>query len=386
MDHSSADAAMTNHSCDDATHPVYTMVAKWGKERIVVEDLAASTSIGTVKDRLTEKTGVLQIRQKLIGLAAVNGGARAINDDLTLADLKVKNNNAARNKSSAGSNAGADQDRKVIVHEFLLMGTAEKDIFVDPSERDDLPDVVDDFDLDFNAGSDEWLEHVANGENLKKFTEHTSVHIMAPPRDKKPLLVLDLDHTLLDFSRKTLERDSGTDQVGEGSAATMKRPHMDEFLVEAYKHYDLVVWSQTSWRWLETKLTELGMITHPGYKFVFVLDKTSMFTVKSTKRDGSSYVHHVKPLQLIWTKFPQWGSHNTVHVDDLFRNFALNLTSGLRVSAFHRKRSVATRDKELLGLKTYLERLAKSNLSFDDVNFEHWLDVVNGKRSLADKD
>jgi ubiquitin-like domain-containing CTD phosphatase 1 len=36
------------------------------------------------------------------------------------------------------------------------MGTPEEDIFVDPSERDDLPDVLDDFGLEFNAGSDEW--------------------------------------------------------------------------------------------------------------------------------------------------------------------------------------------------------------------------------------
>lgn len=351
------------------TFVYYTMVAKWGKQRIVLEGLETATSVGHVKDRLTERTGVLPQRQKLIGLAAVNGGAKAVNDATRLGDLKVKNSSC-----------------EAVVLEFILMGTAEKDFFVDPSDRDDLPDVVDDFDLDFNAGSSEWLQHVANGENLKKFTEHTSVHIMAPPREKKPLLVLDLDHTLLDFSRRELQRDSATDRVGEGSAAWMKRPYMDEFLVEAYVHYDLVVWSQTSWRWLETKLIELGMINHPGYRFVFVLDKTSMFTVKSTKRDGSSYVHHVKPLQLIWTKFPQWGSHNTVHVDDLSRNFALNLTCGLRVTAYHRKKSASARDTELLGLKRYLEQLAKSKLSFDDIDFDYWLDVVNGKRSLTGKD
>ena len=28
----------------------------------------------------------------------------------------------------------------------------------------------------------------------------------------------------------------------------MKRPYMDDFLTKAYQHYDLVVWSQTSWR------------------------------------------------------------------------------------------------------------------------------------------
>ena len=75
---------------------------------------------------------------------------------------------------------------------------------------------------------------------------------------------------------------------------------MDLFLTNVYQHYDLVVWSKTSWRWLETKLTELGMLTHPNYKFCFVLDKTSMFAVKSTKKDGTIFRHHVKPLQIIW--------------------------------------------------------------------------------------
>jgi hypothetical protein len=52
---------------------------------------------------------------------------------------------------------------------------------------------------------------------------------------------------------------------------------MDEFLVEAYTNYNLDVWSQTSRQWLETKLVELGMITHPGHKFcLFVLEKSSM--------------------------------------------------------------------------------------------------------------
>lgn len=159
---------------------------------------------------------------------------------------------------------------------------------------------------------------------------------------------------------------------------------MDEFLVRAYKHYDLVVWSQTSWRWLETKLTELGMVTHPGYKFCFVLDKTSMFTVKSTKRNGSSVVHHVKPLQIVWSKFPHWGSHNTAHVDDLSRNFALNLGSGLKVSGYYRKKTKARNDAELLALVKYLEQLVEENVNFDNVNFDDWLDVVNRRKNLTD--
>jgi ubiquitin-like domain-containing CTD phosphatase 1 len=127
------------------------------------------------------------------------------------------------------------------------------------------------------------------------------------------------------------------------------------------------------------------MLTNPGYKFCFVLDKTSMFTVKSIKRDGSSVVHHVKPLQIIWSKFPRWGSHNTAHVDDLSRNFALNLGSGVKVSGFYRKKSSARRDTELLGLTKYLEELATSKAKFEEANFNAWPDVVSGKRPLLDK-
>jgi len=101
------------------------------------------------------------------------------------------------------------------------MGTPEEEIFVDPSDRDDLPDVIDDFDLDFNAGSDQWLQHVANGENLKKFTEATAIHIMNQPRSGKPLCVLDLDHTLLDFSSKILQRDPTASRATMANA--MKR-------------------------------------------------------------------------------------------------------------------------------------------------------------------
>ena len=42
-------------------------------------------------------------------------------------------------------------DKVVVMHEgrVVQMGTPEEQIFVDPSERDDLPDVIDDFDLDY---------------------------------------------------------------------------------------------------------------------------------------------------------------------------------------------------------------------------------------------
>lgn len=387
---------------DDDDTPKVTLIAKFGKERICLEQLPAYTTIGQVKQLLRSKTNVLPKRQKLVGLQAQtnnnNGTKGVVVDELTLSELKSKGSTTTvKQPTSKNKNATT-----ITTHQFILMGTPEKDIFIDPSERgpDELPDVIDDFELDFNAGSDKWLQHVANEENLRQFTEQTMVHLMNPPRPGKPLLVLDLDHTLLDFSSRqilTAGSAAGSDlfsntaiagppRSSDHIVAAMKRPFMNEFLTTCYRHYDLVVWSQTSWRWLETKLIELGMLTHPGYKFVFVLDKTSMFTVVSTKRNDRSVsiTHHVKPLQIIWSKFPEyWGPHNTVHVDDLSRNFALNLGSGLKIKPYHRKKSSARKDMELLLLSRYLTILATTpGVRFEDVDFSKWPDVVAGKRPL----
>jgi ubiquitin-like domain-containing CTD phosphatase 1 len=110
-----------------------------------------------------------------------------------------------------------------------------------------------------------------------------------------------------------------------------------------------------------------------------------MFTVISTKRDGTSVKHHVKPLQIIWSRFPQWSAQNTVHIDDLSRNFALNLSSGIKIKAFFRKKSAARRDSELLGLATYLAQLAQAGIDFNDVDFMDWTEVVSGGKQLIAK-
>ena len=138
---SSSSLLLSLSSLDDQLQAVVvvTLVAKFGKERITLENLdAQTTTIGHVKGLLHQQTRVLPKRQKLVGLVALQGGAKGVHDDLPLSELKSKNN------------------KSTITHQFILMGTPEEAIFVDPSERDDLPDVLDDFGLEFNAGSDEW--------------------------------------------------------------------------------------------------------------------------------------------------------------------------------------------------------------------------------------
>jgi len=226
------------------------LTAKFGKERIILSNLPPETKIGSVKNMLHERTRVLPKRQKLIGLTlkkkvTARGEAirsvQKLSDESTLRELKVKNSQASllkRKDDNCSANASKETLISLISHEFILMGTPEEEIFVDPSERMDLPVVIDDFDLDFSAGSTEWIRHKANEENLRKFTESTEIHVMNEPRKDYPLLVLDLDHTLLDFSSRMLQR-AESHVVGDANAAKLKRPFMDEFLASAYQRYDL---------------------------------------------------------------------------------------------------------------------------------------------------
>jgi hypothetical protein len=105
------------------------------------------------------------------------------------------------------------------------------------------------------------------------------------------------------------------------------RHQLNFFVIQVYAYYDIVIWSQTNWHWLDLKLHELGLLVNPDFKICFALDKLSMFAVKQIS---------VKPLQVIWNFCPErWSPSNTVHVDDLARNFELNPQCGLMVKAFY---------------------------------------------------
>ena len=95
---------------------------------------------------------------------------------------------------------------------------------------------------------------------LQKTVSRTEIQFINPPRRNTKLLVLDLDHTLMDFSCRF---DYMADQL--------KRPYLDAFLAKTYVYYDIVVWSQTNFKWLELKLTELGMLNRKDYKICFAL-------------------------------------------------------------------------------------------------------------------
>eukprot|EP01121_Diplochlamys_sp_Union-15-3_P002915 TRINITY_DN1274_c2_g1_i1.p1 TRINITY_DN1274_c2_g1~~TRINITY_DN1274_c2_g1_i1.p1 ORF type:complete len:122 (-),score=12.16 TRINITY_DN1274_c2_g1_i1:150-515(-) len=93
-----------------------------------------------------------------------------------------------------------------------------------------------------------------------------------------------------------------------------------------------------------------------------VLDKTSMFKVKTRfKSDNKLYQHECKPLPLIWAHLPEYSEKNTIHIDDLSRNFVMNSQSGLKIRAFNNSDPKSAKDRELYKLAKYLTSIASLN-------------------------
>jgi len=306
-------------------------------------EIAHSDRIFDLKVVLFSMTDVPPERQKILGL--VKG--KLPPDDERIGDLRLMSGK-----------------------KFTLVGTPQGRELKDPNRMELLSDVVNDLDVDFSAEPAAAESHKNDQRNIRKIreaTEKLQINLINPLREGKRLLVLDIDYTILDTRPLT---------SGALPPSECARPRLHEFLTAIYPFYDICIWSQTSWVWLETKLIELGMLGgSQTYQISFVLDKTPMFTVFS-KRDGKSYSHHVKPLQIIWNHFPQFSAKNTIHVDDLGRNFALNPKQGLKISAFrdaHTPRAMA--DRELDDLAKYLLHVATVD-DMETLNHKDWKRIV----------
>lgn len=328
-----------------------TLKFTWsGKEYTV--SVAESDRVLDLKDKLFSLTHVPNERQKILGL--VKG--KLPDDSVPIAEMKF---------------AGTKK--------FTLVGTPVGAEFKEISE-DLLPDVVNDLDLQIDASSAEAKSMAHDKRNLRKIQEavkNLNISIMYPLRPGKKLLVLDLDYTLLDTKPLT---------SGVLPAEECMRPGLHEFLELAYLHYDICVWSQTKWTWLEAKLVELGMVgdERRNYKISFVLDHIPMFKVFST-RDGKPFSHAVKALRIIWEHFPQFGPENTAHVDDLGRNFVLNPGEGIKISAFKLDGTLeAQNDHELEKLGRYLVWLA-SHSDFRSVDHKNWKKVARALKETSER-
>lgn len=291
-----------------------TICVKWsGKEYEVLAE--PSDTVEKLKVKIMEKTGVRPERQKLLNLK-VKG--KAATDSMEVGGLGLKPN-----------------------FKLMMMGSLEEAIAETQTIPDNLPEVVNDFDIDEEDVAIQ--DRDFNLEKIEKRVREYEVKVVNPSREGKKLLVLDIDYTLFDHR-----------SVAEAGWELM-RPYLHEFLEIAYADYDICIWSATNMRWIEEKMKLLGCDKNPNYKLAFYLDSRAMISIQTEKYG----IVDVKPLGVIWGKYPQYDRNNTIMFDDLRRNFLMNPQNGLKIRPFREAHKNRGTDQELVGLAKYLAVIAK---------------------------
>merc|ERR1719516_227303 len=273
-------------------------------------------------------------RQKLLNLK-VKG--KAATDSMELGELGLKQN-----------------------FKLMMMGSLEETIAQTQTVPENLPEVLNDFEEEEEVAIQ---DRELNLEKIEKRVREYEVKEVNPRREGKKLLVLDIDYTLFDHR-----------SVAEAGWELM-RPFLHEFLEAAYQHYDIAIWSATNMKWIEEKMKLLGCSTNSNYKFTFYLDSWAMISIQTEKYG----IVEVNPLGVIWGKYPQYSSKNTIMFDDLRRNFLMNPQNGLKIRPFREAHKNRGSDKELVGLAKYLTAIA----SLEDLS---GLRHSKWERYLADKD
>jgi len=288
---------------------------KWSGKEYEVAGLEATDTVEGLKVKIMEKTGVRPERQKLLNLK-VKG--KAATDSMEIGSLALKPN-----------------------FKLMMMGSLEETIAESQTVPDNLPEVVNDLDV----GEEEVAiqDRELNLEKIEKRVREYEVKVLQESREGKKLLVLDIDYTLFDHR-----------SVAEAGWELM-RPFLHEFLEAAYQHYDICIWSATNMRWIEEKMKLLGCDKNPNYKLSLYLDSRAMISIQTEKYG----ICDVKPLGVIWGKYPQYDRTSTIMFDDLRRNFLMNPQNGLKIRPFREAHANRGTDRELVGLAQYLTHIAK---------------------------
>jgi len=322
----------------------FQILCKW-KTQSYTLTLPQESTVGFMKMSIALLTNVRPHHQKLI----LAGAKAKLQDDAELRALGLK----------PGS-----------TNKLMLIGNPEDQLVMDDEDKAAALEPVDDLDYDYRPSELLALqEDPAIRAKVEKYWTRVkdTFTLISPIRPNKRLLVIDIDYTIYDMK--------GASQ----DWTVLKRPGTHRFLAACHEHYELVFWSQTNWRFVELKLTELGVLMHPDYKVAFTMDKTSMFSIHSPdphSSTGALRKHHVKCLELIWRRFPQWNATNTVHIDDLGRNFALNPQSGLRIAPYKNSHETRRTDRELPHLQEYLVHIAQTHADFTKIDHSKWKSVV----------
>lgn len=180
---------------------------------------------------------------------------------------------------------------------------------------------------------------------------------MANRNQSNPLLILDLDETLIFGSEKALAHPC---DFRVGPFYVYERPGLSQFFETVEKHFDLAVWSSASEAYVESIAARLASRNGVYWKFVWTRTKCI------TKLDHETFeYHYIKDLRK--TKRFGYPKERILIVDDTMQKVSRNYGNAIYPTPFIGDKD----DVELVQLGKYL-RSIKDCVNFRGIEKRGW--------------
>lgn len=180
-------------------------------------------------------------------------------------------------------------------------------------------------------------------------------------KETKPLLILDLDGTLIHFISR-IEKIEDHHEVAievPKEGVLCKRPYAVAFITEISKWYDIGIWTAASKDYADIAVKTLFPKPENVFPvFVYSREKCKQKHIPiereslwETSRMAATMT--IKPLVKMWKKFPMYNRYNTIIVDDTKETFIDNPVNAIHVTRW----TGQSEDSELMTLYSYLKKL-----------------------------
>ena len=160
----------------------------------------------------------------------------------------------------------------------------------------------------------------------------------------RPLLILDLDETLVYATKKSAD-------VGHDFRVldyyVRKRPHLDEFLERIFDWFEVAVWTSAGGIYAAEVVS---LLFSESQKLRFVWDGRRCTSRRDPETD---FFYNIKDLKKV--KRSGFNLERVVMIDDTPRKLSRNYGNHLRLAAFEGDAG----DRELQAVLPYLEWLSK---------------------------
>lgn len=187
---------------------------------------------------------------------------------------------------------------------------------------------------------------------------------MSDTQAQRPLLVLDLDETLVHAEEKDKPLLGRSPDFTTSDYVVYKRPHLDEFLSRMWKLYDLAVWSAAGTLYVNRVVECVFDDKNRQPVFVF----SGIRTTRRFDHDRHE-AYFIKDLKKVRKR--GFDLRRVLIADDLELNAQRNYGNAIYVKEFNGEAD----DNELLLLAEYLETLADKP-NFRTVEKRYWRSEV----------